>query len=124
MPLHRSVAVRAQALAMDHLAGRAQLFGEPSVAPHDDLHLGSGRCGLSLVVGADEQQVAHGSLLHRGGRRPLTSTTPMARRNWQRPTYPAGFRAATATKHAVNERVGRRPSRSNVFSISPMTPPA
>src|SRR6185503_11102845 len=45
------VGVRPQALAHDHLAGRAQLFGEAHVA----LRHG----GLGLLVGTDEQHVAH-----------------------------------------------------------------
>src|SRR4030095_1966142 len=50
--------VGAQALAVDHLLGRLQLFGETLVTPHDAFHLGllRGRCRLVRI---DEQHVTH-----------------------------------------------------------------
>src|SRR5439155_13906101 len=73
-------AIRAQALAHDRLAGRAQLLAEAHVALHHGVHLGLRRRGCRLVVGADQQQVAHGTSssidVAAGGpvrrRRPLT----------------------------------------------------
>src|SRR5258705_2163935 len=52
------VGVGAQPLAVDHLAGRAQLLGEAAVALDHGLHLGGSRRSL-VLVGTDQQQVSH-----------------------------------------------------------------
>src|SRR6185503_4209800 len=54
------VGVGPEALAQNHLARRAQLLGEAHVALHHGGHLGGGYGGLRLLVGADQQHVAHG----------------------------------------------------------------
>src|SRR5712691_1584200 len=96
------VAVWTQALSVDHFAGGLQLAREAAVTLDDGLHLGPGRRGCGLVVGADEQHVAHGNLLGvnvmaTGDRyrawRPLTITTPMAHRNRHAPSRSAPRRA-------------------------------
>src|SRR5881397_2621849 len=46
------VAVRAQALSGDHLAGRLQLVAEAPVPLHDGFHLRPRRRGCALVIGA------------------------------------------------------------------------
>src|SRR6185503_816972 len=55
-----AVTIGAQALAVDHLAGCPELLGEAAVSLHDGLHVGLGR-GELVLVGADEQQIAHRS---------------------------------------------------------------
>src|SRR5262245_32970078 len=55
------IAVRAQALAVDHFPRRLKLGGETPVALHHCLHLGFRRRGGILVIRANEQHVTHGN---------------------------------------------------------------
>src|SRR5262249_60396721 len=55
------IAVRAQALTVDHFSRRLKLGGETPVALHHCLHLGFRRRGGILVIRANEQHVTHGN---------------------------------------------------------------